>query len=238
MTPRTAAIMPVHLYGHPAQMPALLEIAKRHGLLVVEDSAQAHGAALDGTPAGAFGTLGAFSFYPTKNMTTGEGGMITTADYELARKCRLLRRTGHGSPLSERDGWPQRAHDRHGRSDRARATHSPRRVDGGTPSECRAYDAGLTRGDHTCGRCRALATSTTSTRSARRIETGWSQRLREQDIGCRCLLPDTRSSACHHSDSRSTCPTPMASHGRSCSIPVHPFLTDDERSRIIEVINQ
>lgn len=94
ITPRTAAIMPVHLYGHPADMPAILTIAERHGLAVVEDAAQAHAAELNGQPAGAWGTAGAFSFYPTKNMTSGEGGMVTTADQQLARKVRLLRNQG------------------------------------------------------------------------------------------------------------------------------------------------
>lgn len=94
ITPRTAAIMPVHLYGHPAAMDRLMEIAQRHGLAVVEDACQAHAAALNGTPVGAFGTAGCFSFYPTKNMHALEGGMITTADPALARTLRLLRNQG------------------------------------------------------------------------------------------------------------------------------------------------
>ncbi|SCL30880.1 DegT/DnrJ/EryC1/StrS family aminotransferase [Micromonospora inyonensis] len=92
--PRTKAIMPVHLYGHPAAMDKIMAIAERHGLAVVEDAAQAHGAALNGTPVGAFGTAGCFSFYPTKNMHSLEGGMITTADPVLARTLRLLRNQG------------------------------------------------------------------------------------------------------------------------------------------------
>lgn len=94
VTPRTRAVMPVHLYGHPAAMGALMEIATRHGLWVVEDAAQAHAASLDGTPVGAFGAAGAFSFYPTKNMTSGEGGMVTTACDQIARQVRLLRNQG------------------------------------------------------------------------------------------------------------------------------------------------
>ena len=94
ITGRTVAIMPVHLYGHPAAMDRLMPIAERHKLAVVEDAAQAHAAALGGTPVGAFGTAGCFSFYPTKNMHSLEGGMITTADPELARTLRLLRNQG------------------------------------------------------------------------------------------------------------------------------------------------
>ena len=93
ITPRTKAIMPVSLYGQPADLPALAEIAERRGLALVEDAAQAHGASIGGRRSGTWGA-GAFSFYPTKNMTTGEGGMVTTADGELAGRMRLLREHG------------------------------------------------------------------------------------------------------------------------------------------------
>ena len=94
ITERTAAIEVVHLYGLPANMPEILALAERHGLAVFEDCAQAHGAAIEGKPVGTFGAWGSFSFYPTKNMTSLEGGMITTADAELARRCRLIRNQG------------------------------------------------------------------------------------------------------------------------------------------------
>jgi dTDP-4-amino-4,6-dideoxygalactose transaminase len=93
VTPRTRAIMPVSLYGQPADMPAIAAIAERHGLAVVEDACQAHGAEIDGRRSGTWGA-GTFSFYPTKNMTTGEGGMLTTDDEELAERVRLLREHG------------------------------------------------------------------------------------------------------------------------------------------------
>ncbi len=91
---RTAAILPVHLYGQPADMVALCDIARRHGLAVVEDAAQAHAAADGDRAAGAIGDAAAFSFYPTKNMTTGEGGMVVCADETAARRVRLLRNQG------------------------------------------------------------------------------------------------------------------------------------------------
>ena len=94
ITPRTVAILPVHLYGHPADMPALADIAVRLNLAIVEDAAQAHEAALGDTPVGAFGDAAAFSFYPTKNMTSGEGGMVVTRDEFTARTARLLRNQG------------------------------------------------------------------------------------------------------------------------------------------------
>jgi perosamine synthetase len=93
ITPRTKAIMPVSLYGLPAPMTAISEIAERHGLAVVEDACQAHGAAIGDRRSGTWGA-GTFSFYPTKNMTTGEGGMLTTNDGELADRVRLLREHG------------------------------------------------------------------------------------------------------------------------------------------------
>jgi perosamine synthetase len=94
ITPRTKAIMPVHLYGHPAAMDRFTELADRHDLLLFEDAAQAHAASLHGRPVGAWGLAGSFSFYPTKNMTSGEGGMVTTPSDELARSVQLLRNQG------------------------------------------------------------------------------------------------------------------------------------------------
>ncbi|WP_428954323.1 DegT/DnrJ/EryC1/StrS family aminotransferase [Streptomyces sp. cg35] len=92
--PRTAAVMPVHLYGHPAALDDLLPLTRRHGLALLEDACQAHGAALHGRPVGARGAAGCFSFYPTKNMHALEGGMVATTDPELARTLRLLRNQG------------------------------------------------------------------------------------------------------------------------------------------------
>jgi perosamine synthetase len=93
ITERTKAIMPVSLYGQPADMVAIAAIAERRGLAVIEDAAQAHGAAIGDRKSGTWGA-GAFSFYPTKNMTTGEGGMVSTDDAELAERVRLLREHG------------------------------------------------------------------------------------------------------------------------------------------------
>ena len=92
-TDRTRVVMPVHLYGQPADMAAVSTIAERHGAAIVEDAAQAHGAAIDGRPVGGAG-VGTFSFYATKNITTGEGGMVTTDDDDVADRLRLLRNHG------------------------------------------------------------------------------------------------------------------------------------------------
>ena len=94
ITDKTKAIHPVHLYGELADMPSFMEIAKRNNLLLIEDSAQAHSAnSWDGN-AGSFGKAGWFSFYPTKNMTTSEGGIITTNDEDFANKCKIIRAHG------------------------------------------------------------------------------------------------------------------------------------------------
>ena len=94
ITPRTKAIMPVHLYGHIAAMDQFEAICKKHNLILIEDSAQAHLATLNGRPTGAWGSVASFSFYPTKNMTAGEGGMVTTDSADIARMLRLLRNQG------------------------------------------------------------------------------------------------------------------------------------------------
>jgi perosamine synthetase len=90
ITPRTRAVMGVHLFGQPFDIPALTGICKEHTLLLIEDAAQAHGSTFRGRKLGSFGALACFSFYATKNMTTGEGGMVTTDDAELDGRIRLL----------------------------------------------------------------------------------------------------------------------------------------------------
>jgi perosamine synthetase len=94
ITPKTKGIMPVHLYGHPARMAELCAIAEKYGIALYEDAAQAHGASLDGRSVGTFGDFAMFSLYPTKNMTSGEGGMVTCVDDGIARNVRLLRNQG------------------------------------------------------------------------------------------------------------------------------------------------
>jgi len=93
ITPKTRAILPVHLYGYPCDMDAIMGIARRRNLMVIEDAAQAIGAEYKGKRAGSFGT-GCFSLYATKNVMCGEGGMITTNDDDLAQRCRMIRSHG------------------------------------------------------------------------------------------------------------------------------------------------
>jgi perosamine synthetase len=94
ITPRTKAIMVVHLYGHPADMDPIMDIARRHGLAVVEDAAEAHGAEYRGRKVGTLGIAASYSFFGNKIVTTGEGGMVVTDDDDLAERCRHLRGQG------------------------------------------------------------------------------------------------------------------------------------------------
>ena len=95
ITPRTKAIMPVHLYGHPADMDPILDLARRRNLIVIEDAAQAHGAEYKGRRCGSMGSMAAFSFYPGKNLGAyGEGGAVVTSDPVLAKKIRVMRSWG------------------------------------------------------------------------------------------------------------------------------------------------
>jgi perosamine synthetase len=98
ITEKTKAIIPVHLYGHPVDMDRLMEIARRHNLLVIEDCAESHGATCRGKMTGSFGDMACFSFYANKVITTGEGGMITTNNEQFAERLRLLRNLAFTKP--------------------------------------------------------------------------------------------------------------------------------------------
>jgi dTDP-4-amino-4,6-dideoxygalactose transaminase len=110
ITTHTKAIIPVHIYGHPADMDPIAEIAEKHNLKVIEDCAQAHGATYKGKRVGSFGDMGCFSFYPTKNLgAIGDGGIVVTGDKELAEKARLLREYGWAERyVSHFTGWNTR----------------------------------------------------------------------------------------------------------------------------------
>jgi dTDP-4-amino-4,6-dideoxygalactose transaminase len=110
VTPRTRALLPVHLFGHPADVPSLRAICERHGLFLLEDAAQAFGASLGGTRCGAFGDAATFSFFPTKNLPAfGDGGLITTSDAGVDERARLLRFHGSKDKVTfERVGFNSR----------------------------------------------------------------------------------------------------------------------------------
>lgn len=113
VTPRTTAVVPVHLYGQPVDMDALFEVASAHGLAVVEDACQAHGASYKGRPAGSMGVTAAFSFYPGKNLgALGDGGAVTTSDAAAAETVRLYRNHGQEDKYTHRvAGYCDRLHN-------------------------------------------------------------------------------------------------------------------------------
>ena len=98
ISPRTKAIIPVHLFGHPCEMDRIMEIARKHSLVVIEDCAESHGATWQGMMTGSFGDMGCFSFYANKILTTGEGGMVVTSNAKLAERLRTLRNLAFGKP--------------------------------------------------------------------------------------------------------------------------------------------
>ena len=111
ITSQTKAILVVHIYGLPVDMDPVLDIAQRHGLIVIEDAAEMHGQTYRGRPCGSFGAISTFSFYPNKHVTTGEGGMIVTDDADLADRCRSLRNLCFGEErrfVHEDLGWNYR----------------------------------------------------------------------------------------------------------------------------------
>ena len=101
ITPRTKAILPVHVFGRPCAISEITHIARKHGLTLIEDACEAIGAQYRGSPVGTFGQTGVFAFYPNKQLTTGEGGVIITDDDEVARRCRSWRNQGR----SDTEGW-------------------------------------------------------------------------------------------------------------------------------------
>ena len=238
ITPRTKAIMPVSLYGQPADMPAIAEIADRHGLAVVEDACQAHGAGIGASRSGTWGA-GTFSFYPTKNMTTGEGGMLTTNDAALADRVRLLREHGmkvryhHDvvgynfrmtdiaasiglAQLPKLDGYNERR--------RAIAARYDRELEGVTTPSVRA---GVTHVYH-------QYTIRVRERDA------FAERLKERGVGSAIYYPipvhrQKPFLALGYGDDGF--PVTDRLTEEVLSIPVHPSLSDEEVEQVIEAVN-
>ena len=238
ITPRTRAILPVSLYGQPADLPRIAEIAERHGLALVEDAAQSHGATVDGRSSGTFG-IGCFSFYPTKNMTTGEGGMVTTSDPELADRVRLARE--HGMRVRyhhESLGYNFRMTDIHAAIGLAQLTKLPA-YNARRRAIAARYDAEL-RGVVTPS-VRPGATHVYhqyTIRVNRRDE--FAERLRERGIGSAVYYPipvhlQKPFVALGYGEQRF--PVAERLSREVISIPVHPSLTDDEVATVIAAAN-
>jgi perosamine synthetase len=243
VTERTRAIMPVHLYGHPADMEALGAVADRHGLALFEDAAQAHGATWDGAPVGTFGEFAMFSLYPTKNMTSGEGGMVACASDEIARRMRLLRNQGmERQYANELIGFNARMTDIHAAIGRVQLT----RLDGWTKarrSNAEFLDAHLT----------GVRTPPVSERATHvyhqytvRVPGGAGERdrivaaLREEyavGSGVYYPIPNHRLESLRHFAPGLDLPETEKAAAEVISLPVHPSLTSADLERIVTGVN-
>ena len=237
VSPRTQAVLPVHLYGHPAPMPQLRKLCETHGLLLLEDAAQAHAASVDGVAVGAWGSAGSFSFYPTKNMTSGEGGMVTTRDPEVVRKVRLLRNQGQQIRyMNEIVGFNNRMTDIHAAIGRVQL----RRLAEWTAAR-QAHAEALTSG------LQGVVTPTVC-EGARHVFHQYTIRvdagsrdsiiegLRQRGIGSAVYYP----TPCHRlpAYNREMDLPETERAAREClSIPVHPSLTAQDLERVVDAVN-
>lgn len=235
VTDRTRAVMAVHLYGQPARMDALVDLTRDAGLLLVEDAAQAHGARYGDVVAGAFGDVAAFSFYPTKNMTTGEGGIIATPHDRVADTARLLRNQGmRGRYEHEVIGFNQRMTDIAAALGRSQL----RRLDGwnhARRSNAKVYDAEL-RGvdvpavDPAATHVYHQYTIRTLARDALR------DRLTRAGIGAGVYYP-TPLHRLAPFDRGESFPVAEAASAQVLSLPVRPDLTSRELQEVVACVN-
>lgn len=253
ITPRTRAIMPVHLYGHPADIGRIRTIAQRHNLYIIEDAAQAHGAAIEDRPAGTLGDAAAFSFYPSKNMTTGEGGMVVTNDDEVATRARMARNHGMNTryfhemiglnyrmtnisaaigiaQLDRLEGWNEKRI--------ANATY--------LNQELKTVRTPITRAG-----CRHVFHQYTVLVDEGADRDAMVKTLNDQGIGARVYYPlpvhcqpvfrtDQKGATCmcgHGLACPTTLPISNALTSRVFSLPVHPYLTQDDLEYIVHVVN-
>jgi perosamine synthetase len=233
--PDTAAVIAVHLYGHPAPLDELSELCHQNGLLLVEDAAQAHGARWDGEPVGGIGGFGAFSFYATKNMTTGEGGILTTADSSLAEKVRSLRSHGMGALNHERLGTNARMTEMAGALGRVQLRRLPgwieqRRTNAGVLTE-RIADSVTTPWVHPAAdHAYHLYTVRCSDRDR------LARALDAAEVGHGIYYPV----GCHHRPAFAAEPADLPETERACSevisLPIRPDLTESDLASVAQAV--
>jgi dTDP-4-amino-4,6-dideoxygalactose transaminase len=240
ITERTKGVMPVHLYGHPARMTELGAVAAKRGIALFEDAAQAHGAALGGRPVGTFGAFAMFSLYPTKNMTSGEGGMIAAVDDAVARTARLLRNQGMERQYeNELIGFNARMTDIHAAIGRVQLT----KVDAWTEARRRNaafLDANL-----------AGVVTPSVAEGARHVYHQYTIRVPEDRDGfVRALkeefnvgsgvyypIPNHRLPSLTHFAPGLELPETERAAAEVVSLPVHPSLSDGDLDRIATAVN-
>lgn len=240
-TPGAGAILLVHLYGLPCAVDRFEALAASHGLTLIEDAAQAHGAMFRGRPAGALGRAAAFSFYPSKNMTTGEGGMVTTTDPAVADRARLFVRGGERQQyLYEAEGYNYRMTEmaaaigigQLARLDgwNARRRHNAARLSRGLAGlewlTCPVEPEGCTHVFHQY------------TVRATRNRDGLRRHLEEEGIGTRVYYPSPIHTTPYYrgrfGDSR--CPEAVRAAEQVLSLPVHPGVSDADIDRIVDAV--
>lgn len=248
LTPRTKALMPVHLYGLPAALGELADIASTHGLVLIEDAAQAHGARSGGSSVGSRGTA-AFSLYATKNVTCGEGGVVTTNDGAIAERLRLLRNQGMRSRYDYAiPGYNYRLTDLQA----AIAAVQLRRL--GAINEQRTRNAarlscglsgipGLVIPSAPGGRQSVWHQYTVRlTAQARMDRDQLSKWLDAANIDARSYYPklvhDYPCYANHPRVTRDVTPRASEAAGQVLSLPVHPALTDSDLARIVDAVRE
>ncbi|MGL4174376.1 MAG: DegT/DnrJ/EryC1/StrS family aminotransferase [Actinomycetota bacterium] len=237
ITDRTVGIMPVHLYGHPANMPALQAIADRHELKIFEDAAQAHGASHSGIPVGAFGAFAMFSLYPTKNMTSGEGGMVSVANDEIEHLMRLYRNQGMAKQYqNEVVGLNNRMTDIHAAIGRVQLT----KIDGWTKQRqdnaafLSAHLEGVTVPPVADGAVHVYHQYTIRVPQDR---DGFAAALREEhNIGSGMFYPIPNHRLPSFMVDVDLPQTELAAR-EALSLPVHPSLSQDDLDRIVTATN-
>jgi perosamine synthetase len=237
VTSRTKGIMPVHLYGHPARMRELQSIADTHGIALYEDAAQAHGAALDGRPVGTFGAFAMFSLYPTKNMTSGEGGMISAADDVIVR---LLRNQGMERQYeNEVIGFNARMTDIHAAIGRVQLT----KVDGWTATRqanAAFLDANLSGVVVPPVLEGAVHVYHQYTIRVADDRDGFVRALKEEHgvgSGVYYPIPNHRLPSLVHFAPGLDLPETEKAAREVVSLPVHPSLSQDDLARIVAAVN-
>lgn len=237
ITDKTVGVMPVHLYGHPAKMDQIMAIAEKHGIQVFEDAAQAHGASLNGTPVGAFGSFAMFSLYPTKNMTSGEGGMVSVANPQIERLMRLYRNQGMEQQYhNEVVGFNNRMTDIHASIGRVQLT----KVDGWTRQRqdnaafLSAHLEGVTTPPVADGAVHVYHQYTIRVPEGR---DGFAAALREEyNVGSGMFYPVPNHRLAPFQVDVDLPETERAA-AECLSLPVHPSLSQDDLERIVTAVN-
>lgn len=244
VTGRTKALLPVHLYGQMADMHGIQRVADAHGLQILCDAAQAHGAALDGKPVGEWGDAQTWSFYPTKNMSSIEGGMVTTGDEEIAARVRSIANHGRadaslGQYGHDRRGSNFRLSDVHAAVGRVQLGHLPEWIARRQEIAAR-YDAAFSDLQHIapppvadgCAHAYHQYTLRAADRDAAIAG------LKERGVGAAVYYPHALYDYPHLREFRQDCPEADRLAKTVLSIPVHPALSDEDVAAVVEAVRQ